>query len=82
MIDIGPNLPHVKQNMISGINKLVIRVASRVAKQLKTVDLRKWGNVRKISNSGGDSLVHSLPPRNETLAIAVRKYAKVHIKYL
>ena len=34
-------------------SKLGIRVASRVAERLKTQDLRKLGNIRKISNLGG-----------------------------
>ena len=33
-------------------NKLGTRVASRVTKQLKTQDLRKLGNIGKISNLG------------------------------
>ena len=34
--------------------KLGMRVASRVAKRRMTQDLRKKGNIRKISNLGGD----------------------------
>ena len=34
-------------------SKLSIRVASRVAERLKNQNLRKLGNVRKISNLGG-----------------------------
>ena len=33
--------------------RLCMRVASRVAERLKTYDLRKLGNSRKISNLGG-----------------------------
>ena len=36
-------------------SKRGIRVASRVAKRLKTQDLRKLGNIRKMSNLGGDA---------------------------
>ena len=31
-----------------------MEVASQVAKRLKTLDLRKLGNIRKISKLGGD----------------------------
>ena len=34
-------------------NKLGTRVPSRFAKQLKTYDLGKLGNIRKMSNFGG-----------------------------
>ena len=37
-------------------NKLCMWVASRVAKRLKTYNIRKLGNIRKTSNLGGDSL--------------------------
>ena len=39
-------------------NKLGTRVASRVAERLKTEDIRKLGNIRKISILGGD-IAHS-----------------------
>ena len=35
-------------------NKPGKQVASQFAEQLKTLDLRKLGNVRKMSNLGGD----------------------------
>ena len=36
-------------------NKLGTRVASRVAERLKTQDLRKLRNIRKMSNLGGNA---------------------------
>ena len=47
----------------------------------KTYDLRKKGNVRKISSLGGkNSLATCLSSRNKTLVIAIKKHAKVDIK--
>ena len=37
-------------------NRLGTRVASRVAERLKTWDLRKLGNIRKMSNLGVDAV--------------------------
>ena len=45
--------PTSKTKLDIQYSKLGIRVTSRVAKQLKTQDLRKLGNIRKISNLGG-----------------------------
>ena len=45
-------------------NKPGIRFASRVAKQLTSSNLSKWGNIRKISNLVGDSQMPSLPSEN------------------
>ena len=45
------------------ISKLGTPVASRAVEQLKTKDLRKLGNIKKISNLGGHSLVPSLSSR-------------------
>ena len=36
-------------------NKLGTRVALQVAERLKTLDLRKLGNIRKMSNLGEDA---------------------------
>ena len=44
--------PQVKWYLIFRITKM--EVASQVAKRLKTLDLRKLGNIRKISKLGGD----------------------------
>ena len=43
-------------------NKLGTRAASRVAEQLKTQDLWKLRNIRKMSNVGGDAGQHPVPP--------------------
>ena len=42
-------------------NKLGTRAASRVAEQLKTQDLWKLQNIRKMSNVGGDAAQHPVP---------------------
>ena len=46
-------LTTTKRKLDIQYSKLGIRVASQVVKQLKTQDLRKLRNIRKISNLGG-----------------------------
>ena len=59
--------------------KLSIRAASRVATQLKSLDLRKLTIITKMSNfSGAQCPVSLLEIKN--LAITVKKYAKADIK--
>ena len=57
-------------------NKLSILVASRVGKRFKTKDLRKLGNIRKVSNS----LWQFFLKRNQALKIAVKKTKKIDTK--
>ena len=45
-----------------------IKVASRVAKQLETQDLRKLGNISSFSTSQNDSIVPSLPAKMKILS--------------
>ena len=45
--------PQVKRDLVSRIKNFVIWVVSHVAEQLKTSDLRKLGNSRKILNLRG-----------------------------
>ena len=47
-------------------NKLSARVASRVAEQTKITDLRKLGNIRKISNLGAQSPFQKLNFHNSS----------------
>ena len=62
-------------------NKLGIRVTSRVAETLKTQDLGKVRNTGKISNLGGHIAQCALFLLEvNTLAISVKKHAKVDIK--
>ena len=59
--------------------KLSIRAASRVATQLKSLDLRKLTIIIKMSNfDGAQCPVFLLEIKN--LAITVKKYAKADIK--
>ena len=60
--------------------RLGIRFASRVAKRLKTWNLRKLENIRKTSNLRGHmGLAASLPSRTKTLRIAVKKNTQKQI---
>ena len=60
-------------NLVSELpHKLPIDLRLRISKKLE--------NIRKISNFGEDSLLFSLPSRNKTLALAVKKYAKADVK--
>ena len=45
--------PTSKRKLDIQYSKLGIRVASRIAERLRTQDLRKLGNIRKISTLGG-----------------------------
>ena len=60
--------------------KLSIQVASRVFERIKTQDLRKKGNIRKISKLGWDIAQCPVSLPETKLAIAVQKHAKVDIK--
>ena len=55
--------------------KLGIRVASRVTERLKTQDLRKLGNIRKMSNSG-DHLAQCLV----SLQVQELRLSEQHLK--
>ena len=52
LLDVLPNLPLTTSETMGDyyLQILYIRVAPRVAKQLKTYDLRKLGNISKLSN--------------------------------
>ena len=47
---------------------------------LWTLDLRKFGNIGKISNRWKQSPVPSLPSRNKVLVIVVKNYTKIDTK--
>ena len=58
----------IKRKLDIQYKKLGIRVASQVAQLLKTQDLRKLLNIRKISNLGGHiAQCLSLPSRTQNL---------------
>ena len=60
--------------------KHCIRVVSRVAEQLKTWVIRKcWENKKNGRRYG---LVLSLPSKNKTSALVVKKYSKTDFKFL
>ena len=60
--------------------KHCIRVVSRVAEQLKTWVIRKcWENKKNGRRYG---LVLSLPSKNKTSALLVKKYSKTDFKFL
>ena len=59
-------------------NKLGVRVASRVAEQLKTQEIRKYQ--KNLKFVWRHSLVPSLPSRTQTLPIAVKKTRKNRYK--
>ena len=60
--------------------KHCIRVVSRVAEQLKTWVIRKcWENKKNGRKYG---LVLSLPSKNKTSALVVKKYSKTDFKFL
>ena len=60
--------------------KHCIRVVSRVAEQLKTWVIRKcWENKKNGRRYG---LVLSLPSKNKTSALVVKKYSKADFKFL
>ena len=61
-------------------NKLCIRVTSGEAEELKTQDLRKLENNRKISKLIGGNIVRSFPSRSKTLASTAKNYAETDIK--
>ena len=63
-------------------NKLGIRVASRVVKQLKTRSQEIRLYQKNLKFASRRSLVPSLPLKDQTLAIAVKKHAKKDIKPL
>ena len=48
MFQYKSDSPHVKQILISSTKKLGIRVASRVAKRLKTQDISKYYEILKF----------------------------------
>ena len=51
LFDVLPNIPFTTSETMSDyyLYTWYIRVASRVAKRLKTSDLSKLGNIRKVS---------------------------------
>ena len=55
------NLSHVKGTLISSITNLVYELPHKLQKRLKTQDLRRFKNIRKISNLGGDFLINQCP---------------------
>ena len=63
------------RSMHVGVQQTWYTTCLTSCQRLKTQDLRKYGNVRKISNLGGD-LVSSLPSRNLTLTVAVKNTQK------
>ena len=66
----------VKLNVISSITNLVGEQYHELPNDLKPQNLNKLGDIRKITNLEGDSLMPSLPSRNKILAIAVKKLTK------
>ena len=75
MLQYRSDQPQVKRNMISSIANLV---CTRVAERLKTQEIRKYQE--NVKFGWRHSPAPSLPPRNYTLAIAVKNHAKVDIK--
>ena len=62
-------------------NQLVLRVDSRVAKQLNTQDLNKLGNIRKISNLDEDLSQSLVSPQEIKFWQWQLKIAKVYPKH-
>ena len=54
LIQIRLTTSKMKHDIQYMVQKHGIRLAERLAKRLKTWDFRKEGNIRKISNLGGD----------------------------
>ena len=54
-----------------------IRVASRVAKRLKTYDLTKLGNIRKVPKVDKLFLMPSLPAKMKILLILAKTSPKI-----
>ena len=57
-----------------------IRVASRVAERLKTEDLRKFRNIRKVSKLHRMIAYCSVPRQNKNFVSTSRKSRKIAIK--